>query len=224
MPALPAHPPRCLVAALCALAAVAAASRAMALDLTVGAVRARDEYVWVDARLDDPFPPRVAQSLARGMPATLELHAELWRRRTGWFHHLQESFDTSIRMRYEVWSESYRLERAGDPPLEVPTLDSLRAVLLHPLALPVGRLAELRNGPDYYVVVSATLRPLTVDDVQEVEGWLGGEVEEHRHSGIRVITGLPRSVFDAVRNFAGFGDQKARARTADFELGDLAGR
>jgi len=210
------------VAACCAAAALAVyAPAALAFDLTLGNPRARDGYVWVDARLDDPFAPRVAQSLERGMPATLELHAELWRRRTGWFHHLQSSYDASIRMRYEVWNESFRLERAGDAPLIVASLDSLRAVLTRPLALPVGPLQGLQTSPRYYVVVSATIRPLTVEDIQEVEGWLGGEVEEQRHSGFWVITALPRSVFDAVRNFAGFGDQKARAISPDFMLESL---
>ena len=210
------------MAACCAAAALAVyAPAALAFDLTLGNPRARDGYVWVDARLDDPFAPRVAQSLERGMPATLELHAELWRRRTGWFHHLQSSYDASIRMRYEVWNESFRLERAGDAPLIVASLDSLRAVLTRPLALPVGPLQGLQTSPRYYVVVSATIRPLTVEDIQEVEGWLGGEVEEQRHSGFWVITALPRSVFDAVRNFAGFGDQKARAISPDFRLESL---
>jgi hypothetical protein len=89
------------------------------------------------------------------------------------------------------------------------------------MALPVGKLPGLQAGPRYYVVVSATIRPLTVEDFQEVEGWLGGEVEEQRHSGFGVVTALPRSVFDAVRNFAGFGDQKARAITPDFTLESL---
>jgi hypothetical protein len=91
------------------------------------------------------------------------------------------------------------------------------------MTLPVARLEGLQEQHRYYVVVSATLRPLTVEDVQEVEGWLGGEVEEKRHSGFGVITALPRSVFDAVRNFAGFGDQKARAISPDFTLEELNG-
>jgi hypothetical protein len=213
-----------MLAACCVAGSLAVpASAALALDLTLGAPRAADGYVWVDVRLADPLAPRVAQSLARGMPATLELHAELWRRRTAWFHHLQGGFDAAIRMRYEVWNESYRLERAGEPPLIVGSIDSLAAVLARPMTLPVARLQGLQEERRYYVVVSATLRPLTVEDVQEVEGWLGGEVEEKRHSGFGVITALPRSVFDAVRNFAGFGDQKARAISPDFTLEDLAG-
>ena len=60
------------------------------------------------------------------------------------------------------------------------------------------------------------------EDVEEGEGWLSGEVEEKRRSGLGVLTAIPRSLFDAVRNFAGLGDQRARAITDDFRLEDLA--
>ena len=54
-----------------------------------------------------------------------------------------------------------------------------------------------------------------------MEGWLSGEVETKRRAGFGVITELPRSLFDAVRNFAGFGDRRARASSDEFELRDL---
>ena len=45
-------------------------------------------YVYTDVRLHDPFEHRVRESLERGMPATLSVRAELWRRRHGWFDRL----------------------------------------------------------------------------------------------------------------------------------------
>jgi len=219
VPSLPAPRPLRLAALLCAASLLAAGSRsARAFELALDTPRPREGWLWVDVRLSDPFEPRVERSLTRGMPATLDLHVELWRRRTAWFGRLEGAYDASIRMRYEIGSESFRLERPGDEPILVPSLDSLRAVLSRPIALPLRPPANPRAGPRYYVVVTATLKPLTVEDVQEVEGWLSGEVEEQRRSGFGVITALPRSVFDAVRNFAGFGDEKARAISPDFDL------
>lgn len=206
------------------MAALLLAPPAGALDAWLDAPRTRDGFVWVDLVLTDLFPPRVEESLARGMPATLQLHAELWRRRTGWFDRLENSYDASVRMRYEVWNDAYRMDRANAPSLRLGTLDSLRIVLGRPLSLPVGTLGELKPRQSYYVVVTATLKPLSVEDVEEVEGWLSGEVRDPHKSRFGVITELPRSVFDAVRNFAGFGDQKARAISMDFARATLPTR
>ena len=126
-----------------------------------------------------------------------------------------------MRIRYDVWSEQYRIERPGAEPVLVPSLDAADALLSHPWALPVGRIGQLNPEGAYYVAVSAVLKPLSVEDVKEVEGWLSGEVQSERKAGIGVVTELPRALFDAVRNFAGFGDRRVRASTMDFALSDL---
>ncbi|HEV2104181.1 MAG TPA: DUF4390 domain-containing protein, partial [Candidatus Eisenbacteria bacterium] len=207
--------PRPLVAGAIAVLCAIAPARAFDLD---AASPARDAggQLWVTVRISDPLEARVEESLARGMPATLQLHAELWRRRTAWFDRMEQAFDASMRLRYDVWTNAWLLERAGARPLVTGTLDSLELALARPIALPVATLGRLPPDARCYVVVTATLQPLKVEDVEEVEGWLSGEVQEKSHAGFGVITGLPRSLFDAVRNFAGFGDLRARIQTPDF--------
>jgi hypothetical protein len=200
---------------------LAPGSAARALEITAQPPRERSGYVWVDVRLGDLFAPRVEGSLARGMPATLALHAELWRHRAGWFDRLENAFDAELRLRYDFRGSAYRIERTGAQTLVVPGLDSVRTVLSRTLALPVGRVGPLLADATYYVVVTATLKPLSVEDAAEVEGWLSGEVEGGREEPFGLLTGLPRSLFDAARNFAGFGDERARAVTDDFALQDL---
>jgi hypothetical protein len=145
----------------------------------------------------------------------------LWRRRRGWFDRRESSFEADVRIRYDVWSRAYRLERRGATPAVVSSLDSVQIVLSRPIALRVGRVGELDAKSRYYVIVAATLKPLSIEDVEEIEGWLSGEVKTTGGRGFGIITELPRSVFDAVRNFTGFGDQKVRATSPDFELRTL---
>lgn len=211
------------VAAGAALLALGLAVPAVALDLDFDPPRVAHGYLWVDAQLYDVFARRVEESLGRGMPATLQLHTELWRKRSGWFDRLSGSFDASIRIRYDVWLRTYRLERPGVPPIFASTLDSVRLVLANPIALPLARLQGLPREARYYAVVSAVLKPLTVEDVEEGEGWLSGEVVRRGGSGVGIVTAIPRSIFDAVRNFAGLGDQRARAISEEFALEGLAG-
>lgn len=208
--------------ACAALVAAALAAPARAIDLDFDPPRVANGYLWVDAHVYDVFARRVEESLGRGMPATLQFHTELWRKRSGWFDRLSGSFDASIRIRYDVWLRTYRLERPGVAPIYASTLDSVRLVLANPIALPLARIQGLPPDARYYAIVSAVLKPLTVEDVEEGEGWLSGEVAR-RGSGVGIVTAIPRSIFDAVRNFAGLGDQRARAISEEFELGMLAG-
>jgi len=202
------------------LALAAASARAFQLTAIRPARDAADQ-LWVEVRLEDPIEDRVAKSLGRGMPATLTLHAELWRRRNGWFDRMERAVDATFRMRFDVWSEQWRLDRPGAPTLVLGTLDSLQTALERTLALPVASLARIPPETSCYVVVSASLLPLNLDDVEEVEGWLSGEVREKKRSGFGILTALPRSLFEAARNFAGFGDEHSRLISTEFTPANL---
>jgi len=203
------------------LVALAAAPAAAFEISTVTAARDESGQLVVTTRLEDPIEPRVQKSLERGMPATLFLHAELWRRRAGWFDRMERSADAVVRLRHDVWHDEWRLERAGAPPIRVQSVDSLETALSRPLVLDVPGMDRLPDDARCYVVVTATVKPLSVEDAEEVEGWVSGEVRNQGHAGFGVITQLPRSLFDAVRNFTGFGDTRDDAQTPEFTPASL---
>jgi hypothetical protein len=210
----------CVGAVLASLVIASGTARAFQLT-SIRPTRDSSGQLWVEVQLDQPIEPRVMSSLGRGMPATLTLHAELWRRRRGWFDRMERSVDATFRLHYIVSSSSWHLDRPGAPPLPVSTLDSLQLLLEHTLALPVAPLDRIAPETSCYLVVSASLRPLNVEDLEEVEGWLSGEVEEKRHSGFGILTGIPRSLFEAARNFAGFGDERSRLISTEFTPANL---
>lgn len=205
-------------------AALCGARPARALDLSLSPPRERGGYVWVDARIDHPFTPRIEDSIVRGMPATLLFHAELWRSRTAWFDHFEGAFDASIRLIHDVAGDRFLILRRGQPVLTAPTLDSLTSALGNPVALPVTRVGALDPHHRYYAIVTVTLKPLSPADVAEVENWFSGEVADKRQSGLGGIALLPGAVFDAMRNLAGFGDEHARAQTDGFDLATVFGK
>lgn len=207
-------------AAVLLLVSTAAVARAFEFS---SVVPSRDDVgrLWITVRMNDPLEDRVEKSLRRGMPATLSLHAELWRKRSGWFDRMERAFDATVRLRYEVGDDSWTLERGGSPPVISRSLDSLEAALTNPMALPIARIDRAAPDARYYVVVTGTVQPLNVQDVAEVEGWLSGEVQAPGGGGFGIFTQLPSSVFDAVRNFAGFGDSRARMITPEFTPASL---
>lgn len=218
-------PARLLPAFTAACLALLSAAPARAIEFaSVTPSRAGDGRIEVTFRLEDPLDERVERSLGRGMPATLLLHAELWRRRSGWFDRVESSIDATVRLRHDVWNRTWRLERPGLPAYAVQSVDSLEVALSRPIAMAFPETARLAPAASYFVVLSATVKPLSVEDAEEVEGWLSGEVRDQRGSGLGVLTALPRALFDAVRNIAGLGDTRARVVSEEFSPRDLARR
>jgi Domain of unknown function (DUF4390) len=210
-------------AAACLVLLAAAPVRAIEF-VSVEPTRDAGGRLGVVIRLEDPLEERVEQSLGRGMPATLLLNAELWRRRNGWFDRVERSIEATVRLRHDVWAGAWRLERPGVAAYSVQSVDSLEAALSRPIALTFPDTDRLSPSAAYFVVLSATVKPLSVEDAAEVEGWLSGEVRGQRRSGVGAITALPRSLFDAVRNIAGLGDTRARVVSAEFSPEDLVKR
>ncbi len=222
LPWLPSRALRLALALAGALPVLFAAAPALALEIaTVTASRDDAGRLWVTTRLEDPIESRVERSLLRGMPATLQVHVELWRRREGWFDRMERSTEAGLRLRYDVWNEEWRIERAGAPPVLMGSIDSLEIALSRPISLSLPDLDRVPFDSRCYVVVAVSVKPLSVEDVQEVEGWLSGEVKDPSRGGFGVITQLPRSLFDAVRNFTGFGDSHDRAITPEFTPSEL---
>lgn len=214
-----------LTAALAAAAilAIALPPSARALDLALGFPRAIGGDAVVDVRLTEPFSGRIRESLSRAMPATLLIHVELWRARSGWFDRLETGYDVLVRLRYNVAEHDYRLERRGMPVVAAPSLDSLEGVLERPFVLPVARRETLLPGKRYYVVVGVTMRPVSIEDAEEIDDVIFPDATD-RGPGLGIITGVPRAIFDAMRNIAGLGDLRARALSQTFRIEDLKAR
>ena len=152
LPALPASAFRFLCrSALLVPALLLVAAAAYALDADLSAPRATSGALCLDVSLSDVLPDPVENSLGRGMPATLLVHAELWRHRSLWFDRMERSADIAVRVRYEVWNDSYRMERTGASPRSVATLDSVRALLERPMPVKLGPLETLQEDARYFV-------------------------------------------------------------------------
>ena len=64
---------------------LALAGAAHAFEVSLQGIYEESGVLRTGIRLQDVFDERVEASLSRGMPATLLIHAELWRSRTAWF-------------------------------------------------------------------------------------------------------------------------------------------
>jgi hypothetical protein len=76
--------------------------------------------------------------------------------------------------------------------------------------------ASLDSTGTYYVTVRLTIRPLSPEDLGDIEEWLAGDVPE----GPR---GIPRYLLDLTVNLSGLGERTAIAKGEPFKPGRLNG-
>lgn len=204
------------VAALAVALAVALPASAPAgndLGLVVDPANRTGNVVTVSYRVERPFPPKLEEPLLRGMPATVTFEVGVWKRRTFWFDKLVVAYRSEHKIAYDPWSKTFRIRSGANAPRErsVPDLDSLQATLFRARNLPIAAVSTLDSTAAHYVSVKVVVRPLSADDLGEIEDWLAGG--DPNVAGER---GLPAYLLEWAVNLSGLGDRSALEKSPRF--------
>lgn len=221
LPRVMRRPMRMLGLALTALWMLAPVPvRADDMDIVVGPVEAVSGAVCVTYRVERPFTPRLAETLERGMPATISFEVGLWKRRALWFDKLVLAIRSDHKVVYDDWARSYRIRSGTDPPRSraVPSLEAVVSTLFREQRLPVAALAALDSTDSYYVSVRATVRPVAVEDLGEIEDWLAGESPGRENDS----RGIPDYLMGLAVSFSGLGDRTDLEKSPRFRPALLA--
>ncbi len=198
------------------------------LDIRQARVVMAGDSLAVEVSLGGLWSPRVEESLERGMPATILVTADLWRDRAAWFDRLEATRSVIFRVRYDAWRGDYAFRRGVEPVQHADSLSRLAAALSRPVRLAVAGARSLKGGRRYYVVVTASLRPVTPEGVREVERVLSSQLRGPGASGAAgsgsvSIARLPSSLLSVLAALSGLGDEIAVHRTPVFVVPERAG-
>ncbi len=202
-----------LVVALVALSAARPAAADNDLGLAVSPVEPVAGVLTVGYDSAHPLTPRLEETLLEGMPATVTCEVGLWKRRTFWFDKLVLALRSERKVVYDLWAKEFRIKIEGIPAQSstAPDLDSLRTALFSGRTIPVADPAMLDSTATYYVTVRLTIRPLSPEDLGDIEEWLAGE-----STGPEGPRGIPRYLLDLTVSLSGLGERTAIAKGKPF--------
>jgi len=199
-----------------ALAGILASGQAGAVAVDDVRISRVEDHVTASLRTTGVLSPRVRDSLERGMPATVRLTVELWRVRPGWFDHQVRVETSEVRIARNAWSDEFQMRRQSGPLVTLVDLDETERELSRPTRVRLHPVANLRSKVRYYALIRIEVKPLSVEDIEEVERWLSGEAERAGKPGPGSIARLPASLVRMLANLSGFGDETASVRTGNF--------
>jgi hypothetical protein len=207
---------------LAALAPDSTASAAPRTTIEVREARAVEngDLMSAEVQLGGLFSDRVTETLERALPASLMVTVDVWRDRAGWFDQLVESRSLLYRIRYDAWGEDFDVARGVEEANHVGSLTDVADSLMRPLVVPLLPKEKLTTGHRYYLVVTASLKPLTPEGLREVEDFLSHQGHNGRgHPGpfpSGSLAHLPHSFFSVLTTLSGFGDEISTKRTPEF--------
>lgn len=214
------------VRAACMLVALTAAA-ADATELRFERVAATSQgFVYVEFDFVAPFEGTYDEALRSGLPTTLSYTIQVWQRRSGWWDKLESTNDLLFRIFRDPLNDLYHVFTPEREDFRFTHLDSLTSFVSHIArdaphnSPPYFDRRLFRTGKTYYIVVTATLSPLTIEDLNELDTWLRGTLSP-RGEGTGGITGFTRTMGGILMSMTGFGDKQVKARSRPFAIETL---
>jgi hypothetical protein len=229
VPRLALRPRRRLVRCACALAALALAAappRAahaqtpqsvrltvrLAADTAASGTRApvvRSENLLADGRW--------LSALRSGLPVRLHYRVEVWRSRGGWFDAFERQAEWDVVLRHEPLLDQYTvLTLVGGRAQErrYATVDALNAALAFAYQISV-RPAQAGR---YYYTASLEISTLSDSDLDELQRFLEGDLDEVAQGKERVGDALGRGATRFLLRLAGLPSLRLEVRSTTFEV------
>ena len=178
-------------------------------------------FLFLEMEFVEAFDGLYLEAIQSGLPTTLHYTVEVWRHRSGWWDRLERTQERRFRLFRDVLSGEYWLvtdeESQRFANFEA-LLDAVTRFRQHtsPLPLPFPS-ADLPGDKEYYLIVTANLTPLSVEDLNELDEWLKGTIRGgNPDNNTGVISGLSRTMGGLLLSLTGFGDRTMRARSPSF--------
>jgi hypothetical protein len=158
--------------------------------------------------------------LQNGFPANLHYRADLWSR-GGLFYDLKSTIEWDVLVRYEPLTKTYRVARFVGQRWETigrfERYEDAQAAVARPYQPP---LPARRTRDRQYYIVTLEVEVLSMSDLDEVEGWLRGELRPAVRGKRNPGTALGRGFSRLATRLLGGENQRYEQRTETFRIGD----
>lgn len=160
---------------------------------------------------------RWLSALRSGLPVRLHYRVEVWRSRDGWFDNFARQVEWDVVVRHEPLLDQYTLLTivgAGRQERRYATLDALGA------ALAFAYLVNVRpdESGGYYYAASLQVSTLSDSDLDELERFLAGGLEQDTQGGEGIGGALGRGATRFLLRLAGLPSLRLEARSERFAV------
>ena len=191
-----------------------------------GEIRIQDDVLVVNFEVYDLFSEEVLHGLQKGMTAALEYQIQLWKQRPHWIDQLVTEEFVRMKVNFDNWEKRYVLTTPQEEP-RLMNEDRIRQRCSQLVDFPLCSADMLSDGSQYSIAVKVILRPMSVENYQEIKRWLAGEVKELNPKAIRTSKSPGKKagnwLLGLVLNLTGFGDRIITAKSPPFQWQEGSG-
>ena len=181
----------------------------------------QDGSLVVSFEIRDFITKDLLEGLRKGMTAAVEFQVQLWRSHRGWMDRLVVEEAIRMRIVYDNWGRCYIVSTREDEALNMNETNLIR-FCSEMQNYKLASLEKLDVDKPYYIGVRAVLKPLSIENIQEIKRWLTGEVRNLNPKSIRSVKSPGKKagnwLVGVMLKLTGFGDRLVQGKSSLFFL------
>ncbi|MGH7491533.1 MAG: DUF4390 domain-containing protein [bacterium] len=204
-------------------AALTTIATAQDLTLEIDALRMEAGHLRIDFHADSLLTVRLLANMRRGVTSATRFRVQLWRKRSWLLSGVVAERAFEIKATFDPWEQQFLLQTPDERRL-TRSLDYVKDRWQQHRGLSLADSSQLHPKHRYYVVVEASLEPVSRESLQEIRGWLAGEMKSitKRDSANASPPDGNRDfqdrVLDTVLDLTGLGEKAVSIRSEFFRV------
>lgn len=186
-----------------------------AAEIVVGAPQRSGDEIKIELTIPEIFEAEIGVALESGLPATFLLGWKVWQERSGWWDRQVGGGERRYRIFFDVLEEHYDLfDHTGRRTATCESLDEVEDLLCGEQTLDLPTPSRLTPRQRYYIEVEIILESLDVEEIRDLEGWLGGDPDAADTDG--ALSSLSDDAMEFLKSFVGLGGRSVKGRSPLF--------
>lgn len=196
-------------------------SRAQEPRIVLDTLRAQAGHLAIDFHVDSLLTAPIWNGMQRGMTSAARFRVQLWRKRGLLLNSLVAERDYEIKTAFDPWEQQFIVKTWEERRLTKSREYVLERWERHRNALRVDS-TQFHPKHRYYVVIEMHFEPVSRESLQEIRGWLAGEMKNlgKRDSTAAAEPPKSRGLQDRMLNFVidltGLGEQVVSIKSRMF--------
>lgn len=189
--------------------------------LIIDSVKVNSEMLVLNFHVDEIIDEKVAEGLRKGLTSTIEYQIQLWEKKGGVINNLVAQQAIRMKLFFDNWENKYVIlsqeERRLTNSLE--TVKEKCSLIQNVEIIP---LSQLKSDNKYFFTVKLALRPLSIENYQEIKHWLSGKAKDFNLKNIDDTQEQEKKfkggLLKMFLTLTGFGDRVISGQCNDFKI------
>jgi len=172
---------------------------------------------------DGIIDQKIAEGLRQGLTSTIEYQIQLWEKRSGWINNLVIQQYVRMKVFFDNWENKFVIMSIDEKRL-TSSLETVREKCSQVSDVEIIPVEKLKADKKYFFTVKTIIRPLSVENYQDIKNWLSGKAKNLDLKNIddteqqeRKFKGGLLKMFLAL---TGFGDRVISGQCDEFQVQD----